>query len=140
MNNYVAKLFDFSVSESIPEGETHIKDDVVMGTIGFVAPEYYATFDYNEKCDVYSFGTLLLELLTGHKILDLARLARKDDCIMLDYVKKHIQMVNPEIGGEGSNPEKEKQLLSTLVQLISKCISRIAEDRPTMMDVAKQLR
>ncbi|KAK2640370.1 hypothetical protein Ddye_028165 [Dipteronia dyeriana] len=51
----VVKLFDFSISKSIPEDETHTKDGV-KGTVGYLAPEYVFTARFNEECDVYSFG------------------------------------------------------------------------------------
>ncbi|EEF49853.1 serine-threonine protein kinase, plant-type, putative [Ricinus communis] len=62
----VAKVTDFSLSMSIPEGETHI-EDFVMGTCGYAAPEYARSGIFNEKIDVFSFGVLLLVLLTGQK-------------------------------------------------------------------------
>ncbi|KAL7231858.1 hypothetical protein ACSBR2_009979 [Camellia fascicularis] len=62
----VAELLDFSVSISIPPGETQVEDKVV-GTVGFIDPEYMSTGFLTEKSDVYSFGVILLELLTGKK-------------------------------------------------------------------------
>ena len=65
----VAKLTDFSFSISIPEGETHAEDVLCgSGTQYFVCPHYLATNYITEKVDVYSFGSFLLELLTGQKL------------------------------------------------------------------------
>ncbi|XP_075653465.1 serine/threonine-protein kinase ZRK1-like [Castanea sativa] len=66
----VAKLTDFSLSISIPEGETHVKD-IVCGTPGFLCPHYMATDYITEKVDVYGFGSCLLELLTGQSLREL---------------------------------------------------------------------
>ena len=60
----VAKLTEFSLSISIPEGETHVEDDV-CGTVLFLCPNYATTSYITEEVDVYSFGSFLLELLTG---------------------------------------------------------------------------
>ncbi|XP_065854034.1 serine/threonine-protein kinase ZRK1-like [Euphorbia lathyris] len=70
--NSTAKLSDFSLCLSIPEGETYVEDGHVRGTIGFMAPETLSRCCFNEKSDVYSFGMLLLELLTGQSLFDLA--------------------------------------------------------------------
>ncbi|KAK0601767.1 hypothetical protein LWI29_027254 [Acer saccharum] len=68
--NCVPKLIDFSVAECIPEGETQIKDALVRGTFGYIAPELFKGV-LDEKCDVYGFGILLLTILSGQRILDL---------------------------------------------------------------------
>ncbi|KAJ4706494.1 putative Receptor protein kinase [Melia azedarach] len=141
----VAKLFDFSLSESIPEGETHIKNGQVMGTYGFLAPEYLITSDYNEKCDVYSFGMLLLELLTGKTIMSLHLIAQDDDCLLIEYVKKNVEndtlneITDPIILEDSSSDGKEEQILAFLL-LIFQCVNETPEERPPMMYVAKQLR
>ncbi|KDO56280.1 hypothetical protein CISIN_1g043958mg, partial [Citrus sinensis] len=125
--DHVAKLFDFSLAESIPDGETHIKDAIPIGIMGFVATEYVTTGDYNEKCDVFSFAG--------------------DRHWLLNRVKKHIEcntfdeIVDPVIREELciQSSEKDKQV-QAFVELAVKCVSESAEDRPTMIDVAKQLR
>ncbi|XP_024039590.1 non-functional pseudokinase ZED1 [Citrus clementina] len=143
--DHVAKLFDFSLAESIPDGETHIKDAIPIGIMGFVATEYVTTGDYNEKCDVFSFGVLLLVLLTGQKLYSIDEAG--DRHWLLNRVKKHIEcntfdeIVDPVIREELciQSSEKDKQV-QAFVELAVKCVSESAEDRPTMIDVAKQLR
>ncbi|KAJ4706497.1 putative Receptor protein kinase [Melia azedarach] len=142
----VAKLFDFSCSEYIQEGETHIKTDFVAGTFGFLAPEYMNTCDCNEKCDVYSFGRLLLELLTGKRIQSLGKIAIDAGCdLLMDYVKKHVEndtlyeITDPIIAQDSSYYEIKERLLP-FVLLIIECTSQSPEERPTMMSVAKRLR
>ncbi|KAK0599063.1 hypothetical protein LWI29_001995 [Acer saccharum] len=128
----VAKLFDFTLSEIIPEGETHVNNGVVRATMGHVAPEYAHTGNFNENSDVFSFGILLLQLLTGHELRE--------------GVEKYIEnnrfdeiIADPMIVGDGLCPEKEHQL-KAFADLALKCVTESAEERPTMVDVAKQLR
>ncbi|XP_044471822.1 non-functional pseudokinase ZED1-like [Mangifera indica] len=136
----IAKLFDFGLSISIPEGETHIEDRVVA-TCGYAAPEYVTTGKFNEKLDVYSFGALLLELLTGQRFLD----GHRVDVDLEHFVKRYIEqnrfteIVDPRIVDTGLSPEKEEQL-KAFQELAFKCLYRSEVDRPTMVDVAKQLR
>ncbi|KAK3200220.1 hypothetical protein Dsin_023635 [Dipteronia sinensis] len=60
---YFAKLCDFSVAESIPEGETRIKRLIWRVSLGEIGPD-----DHDERTDVYSFGALLFVLLSGLRI------------------------------------------------------------------------
>ncbi|XP_031253806.1 non-functional pseudokinase ZED1-like [Pistacia vera] len=180
---YVAKLFDFSNSIAIPEGETHVEDSSMVGTYGFMAPEYAITRKCNEKVDVYSFGRILLVVLTGLKSHQLSSwpaeihfdgpLERDDspsstaethsdgplegddspirpteycfDGPLERVVKKYIEqesfteVVDPIVVGSGLSPKKEEQL-QAFAELAFKCLSPSGEDRPTMIDVAKQLR
>jgi serine/threonine protein kinase len=58
----------------------------VRGTIGHIAPEYLSTGKSSEKTDVFGYGIMLLELITGQRAFDLARLANDDDVMLLDWV------------------------------------------------------
>ncbi|KAK2640384.1 hypothetical protein Ddye_028179 [Dipteronia dyeriana] len=153
--NCVPKLFDFSHAECIPEGETQIKDTEIRGHLGYLAPEHVLKKVLDERCDVFGFGSLLLELLTGQGLVEFfdssARkygdryVETKDVDWLWKFMKKinennrFVEIVDPIIVGDGLSPEIE-QKLKVFAQLAAKCQSYSAEDRPTMIDVAKQLR
>lgn len=69
-SDFNAKLSDFGLARNGPTGDnTHVSTRVV-GTQGYAAPEYVATGHMTLKIDIYSFGVVLLELLSGRRALD----------------------------------------------------------------------
>uniref|UniRef100_A0A453FIF2 non-specific serine/threonine protein kinase n=1 Tax=Aegilops tauschii subsp. strangulata TaxID=200361 RepID=A0A453FIF2_AEGTS len=64
--NYEPKVADFGLAKC-QEAEHTAVSTRVMGTFGYLAPEYYATGKVTDRSDVYSFGVMLLELITGRK-------------------------------------------------------------------------
>ncbi|XP_065851343.1 non-functional pseudokinase ZED1-like [Euphorbia lathyris] len=130
----IAKLSDFSIAVSIPEGESHVNDPVA-GAWGLIAPEYAATERFNERQDVYNFGVFLLILLTGKMAIDHSR----TDPGLVDHVKEHIEgnkfdeILDSRIVG------KDDQLQG-FMEVSLKCISEAEENRPVMIEVAKELR
>lgn len=68
--DFEAHLTDFGIAKSLSVSKTHTST-YIMGTIGYIdPPEYALTSRFNEKSDVYSYGIVLLELLTGKKAVD----------------------------------------------------------------------
>lgn len=65
------KLSDFGLAKFAPQGDKSHVSTRVMGTHGYCAPEYAETGKLTKMSDIYSFGVVLLELITGQKaILD----------------------------------------------------------------------
>jgi serine/threonine protein kinase len=134
--NYDAKLSNFSLSISIPEGESQVEDQLA-GTIFFVDPVYVQTGFVTEKTDVYSFGVLLLVLLTG-------RITLQERIFLIDYVKDLVEqdqvneVVDPRIRGNRGEAI-DQQLVEASIELALRCTNGSGEDRPLMIEVAKEL-
>ncbi|RVX06466.1 Proline-rich receptor-like protein kinase PERK8 [Vitis vinifera] len=67
--NFEAQVSDFGLAKLALDANTHVTTRV-MGTFGYMAPEYASSGKLTEKSDVYSFGVVLLELITGRKPVD----------------------------------------------------------------------
>ncbi|XP_010270707.1 PREDICTED: proline-rich receptor-like protein kinase PERK1 isoform X1 [Nelumbo nucifera] len=63
-SKFEAKVADFGLAKFFPDTDTHVSTRII-GTFGYLAPEYASTGKLTVKSDVYSFGVTLLELITG---------------------------------------------------------------------------
>lgn len=69
---YEAVLGDFGLAKLLDHAESHVTT-AVRGTVGHIAPEYLSTGQSSEKTDVFGFGILLVELITGMRALELGK-------------------------------------------------------------------
>ncbi|KAI8529119.1 hypothetical protein RHMOL_Rhmol12G0201300 [Rhododendron molle] len=60
-----ARIADFGLAKAVQDHDTHVTTSNIAGTLGYIAPEYYLTFKFTDKCDIYSFGVLLGVLVIG---------------------------------------------------------------------------
>ncbi|KAF7090170.1 hypothetical protein CFC21_092967 [Triticum aestivum] len=70
--NYSPKIRDFGLAKLFPDNVTHVSTRVV-GTTGYLAPEYVVHGQLTKKADVYSFGVLLLEVISGRRVSETIR-------------------------------------------------------------------
>ncbi|KAI7732122.1 hypothetical protein M8C21_004340 [Ambrosia artemisiifolia] len=76
---------DFGLAKPMEYKDTHVTT-AVCGTIGHISPEYLSTGRSSEKTDVFGYGVMLLELVTGQRAYDLARLEKDNEVMLLDWV------------------------------------------------------
>ncbi|CAN7095313.1 unnamed protein product, partial [Brassica rapa subsp. narinosa] len=132
--NGTAKLTDFFLAVSLPEGKSSL-EDTVMGTAGYLDPNYCTTNIVTEYSDVFSFGILMLVLLTGKQPYK----PGYHDWKFLENVKDLHERGEPvEFGGD-SNDMKPVQM-KMFLELALRCCEKNKENRPKMILVAKEIK
>ncbi|KAK8476277.1 hypothetical protein V6N11_030865 [Hibiscus sabdariffa] len=126
-----AHLTDFGIAKSLCISKSHTST-FVMGTIGYIDPEYARTSRLTEKSDVYSYGIVLLELLTGRKPVD--NESNLHHLILSKAANNAVmETVDPEITATCKDPGAVKKVF----QLALLCTKRHPLDRPTMHEVTR---
>uniref|UniRef100_A0A0D3A3G3 Protein kinase domain-containing protein n=1 Tax=Brassica oleracea var. oleracea TaxID=109376 RepID=A0A0D3A3G3_BRAOL len=133
-----AKIADFGVSKVFPDDDlTHV-ETAVMGTPGYIDPEYYRTFMLNEKSDVYSFGIVLLELITGQRAI--VRTKEGEKISVIHFVEPFLEtgeldgVVDPLLHGDYSLDSAWK-----FVEVAMSCVRERGFNRPAMNQVVSEL-
>ncbi|ONK61430.1 uncharacterized protein A4U43_C08F29840 [Asparagus officinalis] len=135
--DFDAKVSDFGLAKLLGAGKSHIATRV-MGTFGYVAPEYANSGLLNEKSDVYSFGVVLLEAITGRDPVDYGRPANEVN--LVDWLKVMVasrrseEVVDPSIETRPSTRALKRALLTAL-----RCVDPDSEKRPKMSQVVRML-
>ncbi|XWS24600.1 hypothetical protein CRYUN_Cryun28dG0117100 [Craigia yunnanensis] len=136
---YNAKLSDFGLAKLGPiNGNSHVTTRV-MGTYGYAAPEYVATGHLYVKSDVYGFGVVLLEMLTGLRALDTNRPSGEHNLVewtkhSLTEKRKLKKIMDPRL--EQQYPLKAA---SQAGELILNCLESDPKNRPSMEEVLETL-
>ncbi|XP_074275222.1 wall-associated receptor kinase 17-like isoform X1 [Silene latifolia] len=137
-DSFKAKISDFGASRLISIEQTEVTT-LVLGTRGYLDPEYFQTSVLTEKSDVYSFGVLLAELLTKQLPLSLERKIEERNlaAYFLQAMKEDrlLEVLDPQLVSEASDEEQ----LFDVAKLVKNCLSVKGEDRPTMSEVAARL-
>ncbi|WZY89966.1 hypothetical protein YC2023_046701 [Brassica napus] len=131
------KLADFGLSRSFPTGnETHVST-VVAGTPGYLDPEYYQTNWLTEKSDIYSFGIVLLEIITNRPIIQQSR----EKPHLVEWVS--FMITKGDIGSIiDPNLHQNYDIGSVwkAIEIAMSCLSPSSIGRPNMSQVAKGLK
>ncbi|CAA6669764.1 unnamed protein product [Spirodela intermedia] len=133
------KLSDFGLARQGPsDGRSHVTTAVV-GTYGYAAPDYIKSGHLTIKSDVWSFGVVLYEILTGRRTLDKTR--PKPEQKLLDWVKKipieskrFSEIMDPRLRNEYSISAAR-----LLAKLANSCLLKNPKDRPSMCEVLETL-
>ncbi|KAL4575393.1 hypothetical protein LXL04_022236 [Taraxacum kok-saghyz] len=141
-NKFNAKLSDFGLARLGPVtpvyGESHVSTRA-MGTYGYAAPEYVATGHLYVKSDVYGFGVVMLEMITGLRVLDTSRSPQQQNLVdwakpSLTILRKLRKIIDPRL--EQVYPSKGAMKAAKLIQ---NCLDNDPKHRPSMEEVVASL-
>ncbi|KMT01612.1 hypothetical protein BVRB_9g216070 isoform A [Beta vulgaris subsp. vulgaris] len=134
--NFVAKLADFGLAYAAKDGSICFEpiNTEVRGTPGYMDPEYVVTRELTEKSDVYSYGVVLLELVTGRRAIQDNRNLVEWAQVFLSSETKLSQLMDPKIGEFFDYDQ-----LQTVVTVIKWCTHPEARGRPSIKQVLRLL-
>ncbi|KAJ9546115.1 hypothetical protein OSB04_025822 [Centaurea solstitialis] len=104
----------------------------LAGTYGYLAPELGCSMKVTEKCDVYSFGVLTLEVIKGEhpgNIIDVLSSLSTEKMELNDFLDHRLAVPNP----------KMKKIVTSILVIAIRCVNSNPEIRPTMYDVSQKI-
>ncbi|XP_019458536.1 PREDICTED: proline-rich receptor-like protein kinase PERK1 [Lupinus angustifolius] len=138
---FEAKVADFGLAKIASEVNTHVSTRV-MGTFGYLAPEYASTGKLTDKSDVFSYGVMLLELITGRRPVDIHHNYAEDS--LVDWARPVLtrsleeddfdSLIDPRLQNEFNRDD-----LARMVACAAACIRYSAKRRPRMSQVVRAL-
>lgn len=137
-SNFEPLVADFGFAKLIPDGVSHMTTRV-KGTLGYLAPEYAMWGKVSESCDVYSFGILLLEILTGRKPIE--KLPGGVKRTITEWAEPYIakgkfrELADPKLRGNFDEDQ-----LKQAINAAALCVQSEPEKRPNMKEVVSLLK
>lgn len=138
-DDFEPQLSDFGLAKWATTASSHITCTDVAGTFGYLAPEYFMYGKVNDKIDVYAFGVVLLELLSGRKPIS-SNCPKGQESLVI-WAKpiltcgKYAQLLDPQLSSD-----YDCELVERMVLAAALCIRRAPRARPQMIIVSKLLK
>ncbi|WJX21083.1 hypothetical protein P8452_10556 [Trifolium repens] len=136
--NMNPKISDFGMAKIFQADQTQVNTGRIVGTYGYMSPEYAMRGQFSVKSDVFSFGVLVLEIVSGKKNTDLNHWNNADD--LLSYAWKKwseqtpLELLDPTLRGSYSRNEVIRCIHIGLL-----CVQENPLDRPSMETIALML-
>ncbi|KAF7124347.1 hypothetical protein RHSIM_Rhsim12G0170100 [Rhododendron simsii] len=130
-----ARIADFGIAKAVPDQDTHVTTSNVVGTLGYLAPEYHQTMKFTDKCDIYSFGVLLGVLVIGRLPSD-NFFYNTNERNLVKWMRNVMtsedpnRAIHPKLMGNG---HEEKMLL--MLKIACYCTHDDPKHRPNSKDV-----
>ncbi|KAJ7003090.1 proline-rich receptor-like protein kinase PERK15 [Populus alba x Populus x berolinensis] len=138
--SFEAKVADFGLARYSLDTETHVSTRV-MGTFGYMAPEYASSGKLTEKSDVYSFGVVLLELISGRRPVDRTQ-SYIDDSIVdwaRPLLKKALEDGNYDAVVDPKLQDYDSNEMVRMIGCAAACVRHLARFRPRMSQIVRAL-
>ncbi|KAK6150913.1 hypothetical protein DH2020_015845 [Rehmannia glutinosa] len=141
-SNFEAKVADFGLAKLSSDNFTHVSTRV-MGTFGYLAPEYAASGKLTEKSDVFSFGVMLLELITGRRPVDPTN-KTMDSLSLVDWARP-LSARALETGDYSGLVDRRLEdnyvphEMARMIACAAACIRHSAKRRPRMSQIVRAL-
>ncbi|XVF12291.1 hypothetical protein REPUB_Repub08aG0103100 [Reevesia pubescens] len=139
-NNFSVKVADFGLSRLFPTDVTHVST-APQGTPGYVDPEYHQCYQLTDKSDVFSFGVVLIELISSKPAVDITR--QRHEINLSNMAINKIQnrelhdLVDPSLGFESDY--KIRKMITGVAEVAFQCLQNEKDMRPTMAQVLEAL-
>ncbi|XP_012076552.2 phytosulfokine receptor 2 [Jatropha curcas] len=134
---FEAHLADFGLSRLLRPYDTHVTTDLV-GTLGYIPPEYSQTLTATCRGDVYSFGVVLLELVTGRRPVEVCKGKNCRDLISWVFQMKSEKREAEIVDSSIRDKDLEKQQLEML-EIACRCLDQDPRRRPVIDQVVSWL-
>lgn len=139
--NFEARVSDFGLAKLTLDTNSHVTTRVV-GTFGYMAPEYASSGRLTDKSDVFSFGVVLLELITGRKPVDASQPLGDESLVewarpLLSHAletQEFDELVDPRLGNNYVPSE-----MLRMIEAAASCIRHLAVKRPLMGQIVRAL-
>ncbi|XP_073296188.1 proline-rich receptor-like protein kinase PERK8 isoform X1 [Primulina huaijiensis] len=141
--NFEARVADFGLAKLAQDLELHTHVSTrVMGTFGYLAPEYASTGKLTVKSDVFSFGVVLLELITGRKPVDASQ--PLGDESLVEWARPLLaKALEAEDFEDLIDPRLENNFVESemfrMIEAAAACVRHLASKRPKMSQVVRAL-
>ncbi|KAL8228633.1 hypothetical protein R6Q59_000564 [Mikania micrantha] len=137
-SNFCAKVADFGLAKLCNRDSTHITMTRVRGTPGYAAPELWLHLPVTHKCDVYSFGMLLFEIVGRRKNMD-SSLSDSQQWFPIRVWGKYENTQLKDLMTEYEIEEKDHEVVGRMLKVALCCVQYKPEFRPSMSIVVKML-
>ncbi|XP_015882799.3 LEAF RUST 10 DISEASE-RESISTANCE LOCUS RECEPTOR-LIKE PROTEIN KINASE-like 1.2 isoform X1 [Ziziphus jujuba] len=139
--NFSVKVADFGLSRLFPSDVTHVST-APQGTPGYVDPDYHQCYQLTSKSDVFSFGVVLMELVSSLPAVDITRHRHEINLstMAINKIQNHAlhELVDPYLGFESDL--RIRKMITAVAELAFQCLQGEKDIRPSMPDVMEELK